>query len=136
MYSKLYIACVIPIMDYCGGVWGYKPYEKCGSVQNRAIRAFLGVHRYASNVAINGDCGWVSARTRRKLDMLRLWHRLVSMSNDRLTKRIFLWDLAAGKGSWSNEIKEIMTTIGQADLIKETEAPPIGLKDLLDLAQR
>ncbi|KAI8493350.1 hypothetical protein Bbelb_287470 [Branchiostoma belcheri] len=54
-YTQLYEACVCPILDYAAGVWGYKTTEKCSVVQNRAIRCFLGVHRFAPVLATTGD---------------------------------------------------------------------------------
>ena len=59
-YETLYHKCVVPISDYCGsGVWGAKSYNVCEKLQNRAIRSYLGVHRYASKVVLNGETGWI-----------------------------------------------------------------------------
>ncbi len=79
-------------MDYCAGVWGYKQYDKHNTVQNRAIISYLGVHRYTSNVAINGDVNWTTLHTRRKICMIKLWNRLVKMLDTRLTK-MFLYGI-------------------------------------------
>ena len=91
-YTKLYHTGVVPIMDYCSGIWGYQNFGKLNTIQNRSQRLYLGVHRFASNLAINGDMGWVNSNTRRKLEMLRLWKRLIKMDNSRLSKKIILWD--------------------------------------------
>ena len=56
-YEKLFNACVVPILDYCSSVWGFDDYSSVDPVQNRSIRYFLGVHRFAPKVAINGDIG-------------------------------------------------------------------------------
>ena len=58
-YEKLYSACVVPILDYCSSVWGYKDFSCVDTVQNKSIRYFLGVHKFAPNLAINGDVGWL-----------------------------------------------------------------------------
>ena len=58
-YTKMYNLGITPILDYCSGVWVFSKFSKIDTVQNRAIRLFLGVHRFASNDAINGDMGWV-----------------------------------------------------------------------------
>ena len=50
-YEKLCNACVVPILDYHSSVWGYRD----DSVQNRSLRYFLGVHRFAPKLPINGD---------------------------------------------------------------------------------
>ncbi len=64
-------------------------------LDNRAIRSYLGVHRYASNVAINGDVDWTTPHTRRKICMTKLWNRLVKMLDIRPTKKIFCGILIA-----------------------------------------
>ena len=58
-FEKLYNSCVVPILDYQSSGWGYKDYNDIDAVQNRTIRYFLGVHRFAPKVAING-CGVVA----------------------------------------------------------------------------
>ena len=48
-YTKLYESGVVPILDYCSSVCGYNVLDKIDTIQNRAIRQFLGVHRFAAN---------------------------------------------------------------------------------------
>ena len=81
--------CVVPVMDYCSSIWGYKKYQQIDNVQNRAMRFYLGVHRYAPIAAISGDLGWVPSQYRRRLNMLKLWNRLVNFNSDRITKLAF-----------------------------------------------
>ena len=67
-------------------------HESINSVHNRAIRMFLGVHRFAPISAITGDMGWVPSKIRRFVNMFRFWNRLIKMNDNRLTKKIFQWD--------------------------------------------
>ena len=107
-YTKLYYSCVVPVTDYCSGVWGFRDFHKGDMVQN-----FLGVHRFTPILAINGDMGLPLTLHRRWTNMLRLWNRLVSMENNRLTKKIFLYDLNRNaSNSWCSEIKVILDKIG------------------------
>ena len=46
-FEKLYNSCVVPFLDYCASVWGYKQFQSIDNVQHRAVRYFLGVHRFA-----------------------------------------------------------------------------------------
>ena len=48
-YTKMFNCGVTPILDYSSGVWGFKKFSKCDTVQNRAIRLFLGVYAFALN---------------------------------------------------------------------------------------
>ena len=89
-YSQLYYSCVVPVLDYCSGVWGFKSFDKIDMIQNRAIRYFMGVHRFTPILAITGDMGWAVSTSRRWANVLRLWNRLVNMDENRLTKKIFL----------------------------------------------
>jgi hypothetical protein len=104
-YTKLYNTGVIPILDYGAGVWGYNCHKRADIVQNRAIRFYLGVHRFASNLAINGDMGWVTCEVRQKVEMLRLWNRLINVSDTRIVKKIFNWDKALFKIIGAKKLK-------------------------------
>ena len=87
--------------------------EKLDTVQNRAIRLYLGVHRFTPNKAVNADMGWTSCRVRRYICMLRLWNRLVVMSANRITRKIFDWDRI--RNGWCTDIKKILNSIGLGD---------------------
>ncbi len=41
------------------------------AIQKKAIRIFLGVHKFVSIDAINGDMGWTTSCERRKINMVR-----------------------------------------------------------------
>ena len=41
-----------------------------------------------------------------KGEMLRLWNRHVNMSDDRLTKKVFNWDIS-NVYPWANEVKSL-----------------------------
>ena len=71
------------------------------------IYVIWGVHN-----SFNGDMGWMNCATRRKIEMLRFWNRLVEMENSRLTKKIFLWDKDVNPRNWSKDISKILTDIG------------------------
>ena len=109
-----YLGCVLN--EYLDFDITAKSYNVCEKLQNRAIRSYLGVHRYASKVVLNGDTGWIPDIVRRKLEIIRLWFRLGMMDNNRITKKIFLWDLSICKNNWSNDIKDIFKESGQMDV--------------------
>lgn len=70
-------------------MWGLKETKTVDTIQNRAIRCFLGVHKFAPILAIQGDMGWVPVVVQRKCEMIRLWNRLIRMAEDRVNKRVF-----------------------------------------------
>ncbi len=96
------------IILYCSGVWGAKGLGYCDSIQNRAIRSYLGVHRFTPNMAINGDMGWKSTLSKRQICMCRLWNRLISMDENRLPRKVFNWDFKYCYHNWCYEMKELL----------------------------
>ena len=57
-YTRCYDALVQATINYGAGIWGTMVYSCIEAVQNRALRYFLGLGKYAPNLAINGDMGW------------------------------------------------------------------------------
>ena len=88
-YSKCFHTNICPILDYGAEVTGYSKVHKFDNVANKAMRVFLGVHKFAANNVLHGDMGWLPTKIRHKISMLRYWNRLIKMDNDRLTRIIF-----------------------------------------------
>ena len=40
-YTQIVNYGVVPIIDYCSGIWGFKQFSKIDTLQNRAIRYFF-----------------------------------------------------------------------------------------------
>lgn len=111
-YEKLFNNCVAPVLDYSSGVWGHKKHHCIEMVQNRALRYILGIHQFTPLLAVQGESGWLSGNCRHKMNMLRLWNRLIYMENERITKRVFLWDREQNNSSnWSSQVKNIMESL-------------------------
>ena len=56
--KNIYKSKLVPLMDYCSFVWGFKLYSKHDTIHNRSIKFFLGVNKYTSTPVIHGDMGW------------------------------------------------------------------------------
>lgn len=111
-YEKLFNNCVAPVLDYSSGVWGHKKHHCIEMVQNQALRYFLGVHQFTPLLAVQGESGWLSCNCRHKMNMLRLWNRLIYMENERITKLVFLWDRQQNISSnWSSQVKNTMESL-------------------------
>ena len=89
-YTKMFMSGVAPILDYSSAVWGYPEIPKIDTVQYRAMRIFLGVHKHAPNLAVAGDMGWTTGRVRRHIEIIRLWNRLIEMPETRLPHKIYI----------------------------------------------
>ena len=119
-YTKLYESGVVPIFDYCSSVWGYSVLDKIDTIQNRTIRLFLGVHRFAAYKAIDADMGWISCRTRRHVNMLRLCNKLITMDDSRLVKKIINWDKQLKRGR-SKIVYDVFRSLNCEDLFLEKQ---------------
>ncbi len=115
-YSKLYDSLVCSVMDYSSAVWGVKNYDCMENVHKRAIRYFVGVHRLSPIPGYIGDMGWDSNRTRWKINIVRLWNRLMDIQEDRIVKKVFLYDKNAhmntNKSNFSAHVKQICCEVG------------------------
>ena len=110
-YTTLVDNCVVPILLYGSGVWGSKSYKICENVLLRACRFYSGVHRLAPIPGIQGDFGWLDVKSRWTLESIRLYNRFTKMSNDRLNKKVFLWDKELSENNWSSSLKTVLTDL-------------------------
>ncbi len=92
VHCVAHLSLVCPVMDYGSAVWGMKSHDNLEQVHNRAIRFFAGVHRLCPKPGFIGDMGWLDNLSRWKIERIRLWNRLINTDNDRLVKKIFIWD--------------------------------------------
>ena len=100
-YETLYGSYVVPIMNYTAAIWGFSDFSEPQVLQNRIIRYFLGVHKFAPTPAIHIKMDWLCARYQRWVEMIRFRNRIASMKDDRLPKIIFNWDKSLDTNAWS-----------------------------------
>ena len=113
-FTKLYNASVIPVIEYASEVWGFSKAPSIDKIQNRALRYYLGVHRFCPIPAMYGDTGWLECKYGRYVNMLKYWNRLIKMSDNRLAKKVFLYDYECsvnGNRNWCSEIECILDDI-------------------------
>ncbi len=91
-FEKLFCSGVVPILGYCSESLGFKNFQSSDNIQERAIRFYLGVHRFTAIPALRGEVGWCKIRSDRWLSMIHYWYRLVNMSASRLTHKMLEWD--------------------------------------------
>ena len=88
-YTKLFEACVIPILDYgCGGWCTENTCIKLDNVQNRAIRFYCWLPKNTSLTALTGEMGWIPGLVRRDVEVLHLYNQIIKMDIDRLLRTI------------------------------------------------
>ena len=113
VYKTLYESCVCSVSDYGSEVHGFHQYESLEKLHSRAIRAFLGVPKSAPGAGLRSEINWLEPRSRTQLRMIRMYHRLLTMPNHLLTKKVFLWDLNLGENSnfstWTKDVKGVLS---------------------------
>ena len=115
-YTKSFHSCVTPVLDYSSGVWGFSKYNCLEAIQNRAIRIYLGVHKFAPTLALQGDMGWMSTENRQCLSVLRFWNRLLKLPDNRLTKQIFIDDFYLAQSGHENWCSNVFKTLEKLNL--------------------
>ena len=123
-FSKLYESCVCPIMDYSSAVWGFGNFDKIDAVQYKAARSFLGVHKFAPKLAVEGDMGWLAPQYRAWLNILRMWNKLIQLDDNRLTQNVFINDYylaQSGHENWCTYVYKILEVINEEDVFYDRQ---------------
>ena len=104
-FSKLYDTTVWPILDYYSSIWSFKKHNYAAKVQDRPARYFLGVHKNAPSLAMQGKICWILPEFKYYVSMLHLWNKLISLDPTRITHLIFEWDHQNfNPDSWNGKI--------------------------------
>ena len=78
-YKTLYNSSVLSVLNYSSEIWGFYKSKHCDKIHLRAIRYFLGVHKFCPTPAILGDIGWYPHNIIRQINMIRFWNRLIEI---------------------------------------------------------
>ena len=134
VYTILYDACVTSISDYASEITGYTQYEPSVQLHTRAIRAFLGLPKNSCNVGVLSEVDWLLPEYRTQLKMIRQFNRILNMDNNRLTKKVYLWDKSLNDSnivsSWSSEVKNVFYSCDLNSTYDDNR--PFSLKCTLD----
>ena len=71
---------------------------------------------FAQLHALHGDLGWKSIHIGLKINMLRLWNKIVNMSNRRIPRMVFIWECNLGLNNWCSEVEQILGDINCNDI--------------------
>ena len=113
IFCTLYQACVCSIVDYSGEVFGFESFDSAKKLHLRAGRSFLGVSKTTPIPGIISELNLLLPQFRTQIRMVRQYHRIIKMQNERLTKKVFLWDKKLNEdnilNSWYSEVKTIFS---------------------------
>ena len=131
-FTKLFNLGVRPVYEYAAGIWGFYKASAIDKVQNRAIRYFLGVHKFAPNAALTSEMGWIRPQSERYICMLRLWNRLLNQPDTAICKKIFQQDYYLCNGNWSAEFKKVCELLNIGDVYENmTMCDITAIKDTI-----
>ncbi len=118
-YTRLFQIGVCPLLDYGSEIWGYKSFNKIYAIQNKVIRIYLGVHRFAPTAVVSDDMGWTHSRVRCNVCMIIFWNIIVSLDNSRLPRKLLEWDINCKGNTLSSDIKSLLSSIGKARFFQQ-----------------
>ena len=93
----MYNSRVQTVLEYGSGVWCHVNGNCINSIQTRAMRFYLSVHKLSPNLALCGDLCCLMPKLSRYVRRVIFWNRLLIMDEGRLTREIFEWDLILSK---------------------------------------
>ena len=74
----------------------------------------------APTAGLRSEINWLEPRSRSQLKMIRMFHRLVTMDDNLLTKKVFVWDQKVSEISnfvtWTKEVRNILSRNNFMDL--------------------
>ena len=107
MYETLFQITLLVFGDFL-------QYNCIEGIQNQAIRVFLGVHKFAPKLGLEGDMGWMSCNNRHCLSVLILTNRLLKLPANRLTKKIYLnnfYIVRSCHGNWCYNVLRLLYNV-------------------------
>ena len=120
-FTTLFNTGVKTVLQYGSTVWGSRKANKLDNVQNRAMRYFLGVHKYTPVAALLGDMGWFPLYIEQYVSVARFWNRLLHMDDGRLTKSIFEADYRKNSRNWSSRFQSVLKEIDCENIFEHKE---------------
>ena len=112
VYSILYKACVCSISEYGSEVFGFEQYNSSFKLHLRAARAYLGLPKNVTSYGLISELDWMLPQGQMNIKMIRHFGRVLKTPNNRLMKKIYIWDKYLNDKqqitSWLSEIKLIL----------------------------
>ncbi len=118
-FTTLFKTNVLPVLHYGCSVWGYKKAPELDIIENRAMRYYLGVHRYAPVLGLAGDMGWYPLYIYRYLTIAKFWNRLIQMEDTRLTKAVFLKNYETRTNNWCSKLQKMLNDIDSGQIFDD-----------------
>ena len=87
----------------------------------------MGLPKQAAIAGLLSEINWIEPRSRTQLQVIRYFHKLTKMDNQRLTKKVYLWDRKLNDSgrlkTWSWEVKDILDRNGMIQIYTQSTFP-------------
>ena len=132
-FVKLYNCNVVPVLSYGAAIWGFNMDKAAEKIHNQALRYFMGVNKYAPNMFLQGDSGWLPPKYIFHKAMLRYWNRLCSLDNSVIAKQIFNCVLHTGNtnSTWMNNVKQIFQALNLMSAYRDRRKVNLKICDII-----
>ena len=113
-FTQLYYSLVTPVMDYGCIIWGYKEHTKLTTIQNNAMRFFLGCNRNMPIAAMVGDMGWLPTHYRQMLQVLKAFFKISKNECNPILYEVFTWSsklAKLGKRNWCWHCSKLISIV-------------------------
>ena len=89
------------------------PWEEAEKLQRDMGKRILGLMGSTNNEVIQGELGWWTMKARRDMLRLRYWWKILNMGRERLTRRVYEWDLrCSGEKRWTAQTRKLLIELG------------------------
>lgn len=130
---------VNPVLEYASGVWimSTTQVDKIVALWNKAARSAAGVPPYVSMASIIGDLDLLECLVPHRWMLYRvvMWHRLLSMDEDRIPKRCLrLWEEVQEVRRSTNWLSCVLEDLVKLRLVHEFNVTPQGIANVRALS--
>lgn len=120
---KLFDSLVGSTLNFCSEVWGIHPATDVEMIHVRFLRSLLGVKKSTNLSALYGELGRVPLIIYRKINMIKYWEKILTLSDGSLVKKtyeILRTDAINNKThkgqNWASQIKTILDQHGFSNI--------------------
>ena len=121
-YTLLFNQLVLPIVITNAFILGHKDSVKITSIQHKALRYFLRVGKMCPIAGLIGETGWIPFKALITVNILKFWHRVVTMQTDRLTHQIYIWSKSLadiGITNWVEHTSNLLSSLYENNLLQQ-----------------
>ena len=104
-------------------IWGHKDSVKNTSTEHKALRYFLVVGKMCPIAGLIGETGWIPFKALIRFNILKFWHRVVTMQADTLTHQIYSWSKSladTGITNWAEHTSNLLSSLYETTYTSKT----------------